>query len=149
MAGTPGDLQTAKDFLALLQSELGAVSPSVSSTSSEPIFPAGTVESRNATLSIPKLNAPTAWIDTYYPVMNTPLDHSVEILGDDGEVVWKADLEEVAEIQDPDAHKYAEAVTTWHGLSRGGEVTGKLVYANYGRQEDYKAPSSPRKSKKY
>ena len=25
------------------------------------------------------------------------------------------------------------------GLSRGGEVKGKLIYANYGRQEDYKA----------
>ncbi|THH30685.1 hypothetical protein EUX98_g3498 [Antrodiella citrinella] len=139
LAGTPGDLQTAKDFLALLQSELGAVSPAPLAPSSEPIFSAGTQESRNATLSISKLNKPTAWIDVYYPVMNTPLDHSVEILAEDGSVAWKAALEEVAEPQDPDAHKYAEAVTTWHGLSRGGEVKGKLVYANYGRQEDYKA----------
>jgi len=139
LAGSPGDLQTAKDFLTLLQSELGAVSPAPTSPSSEPIFSAGTPESRNATLGITKLNAPTAWIDVYYPVMNTPLDHSVEILDEDGSVGWKAALEEVAEVQDPDAHKYAEAVPTWHGLSRGGEVKGKLVYANYGRQEDYKA----------
>lgn len=137
MAGTPGDFDTAKDFLTLLQNELGAVSPADSD--SEAIFSAGTRESRNATLSIPTLNEPTAWIDVYYPVMNTPLDHSVEILEEDGTVAWKADLEEVADVQDPDAHKYAEAVPTWHGLSRGGEVKGKLVYANYGRQEDYKA----------
>ncbi|TCD69886.1 hypothetical protein EIP91_005963 [Steccherinum ochraceum] len=138
LAGTPGDLQTAKDFLSLLQTELGATSPA-EPASAEPIFSAGTPESRNATLNIPTLDKPTAWIDVYYPVMNTPLDHSLEILGEDGEAAWKAELEEVAEVQDPDAHKYAEAVPTWHGLSKGGEVKGKLIYANYGRQEDYKA----------
>ncbi|KAH8094878.1 Zn-dependent exopeptidase [Cristinia sonorae] len=143
LAGSPGDFQTAKDFLTLLQTELGAVSPAGDS-SSDPIFSAGTVESRNATLSITNWKTashkPTAWIDVYYPVMNTPLDRALEILDEDGkEVVWKAELEEVAEVGDPDAHEYAEAVPTWHGLSKGGEVKGKLVYANYGRQEDYKA----------
>ena len=28
---------------------------------------------------------------------------------------------------------------TWHGISRGGEAQGKLVYAHYGRKEDYDA----------
>ncbi|CAL1701233.1 unnamed protein product [Somion occarium] len=134
LAGSPQDLVTAKDFLALLQTELGIKPPS-----EEPLFSAGTTASRNATLSIPKLTAPTAWIDTYYPVLNTPLDHSVEILEDDGSVAWKAKLEEVADETDPDAGKYFEEVLTWHGLSKGGEVKGKLVYGHYGRQEDYKA----------
>lgn len=137
MAGTPGDFDTAKDFLALLQRELGAVAPTGSD--SQPIYSAGTIESRNATLSIPSLSAPTAWIDVYYPVMNTPLNHSVEILDQDGKVVWTAPLEEVADEKDPDAGKYFDAVPTFHGLSRSGDVKGKLVYANYGRQEDYKA----------
>lgn len=134
MAGTPGDFDTAKLWLSLLQTELGAVAPE-----SEPIYSAGTAESRNATLSIPHLNAPTAWIDVYYPVMNTPLNHSVTILGEDGLPVWIAPLEEVADETDPEAGKYFEAVPTFHGLSASGEVTGKLLYANYGRQEDYKA----------
>ncbi|KAI0346834.1 Zn-dependent exopeptidase [Trametopsis cervina] len=136
VAGSPQDFESAKDFLAVLQKELGAVNPA---ETGEPIYSAGTVESRNATLSITSLDKPTAWIDVYYPVMNTPLNHTVNILDDEGKTVWSALLEEVADETDPDAAKYAEAVTTFHGLSRSGEVKGKLVYAKYGRQEDYKA----------
>ncbi|EMD40935.1 hypothetical protein CERSUDRAFT_71180 [Gelatoporia subvermispora B] len=132
MAGTEGDFKTATDFLELFQTELGAVAPE-----SPPIYSAGTVESQNATLSIPSLHTPTAWIDVYYPVMNTALDRSIQILDDDGNAVWTAELEEVADDTDPDAGKYYDAVPAWHGLSKGGEAKGKLVYANYGRQEDY------------
>ncbi|KAI0082390.1 Zn-dependent exopeptidase [Panus rudis PR-1116 ss-1] len=134
LAGSPQDLITAKYFLDILQRELGITPPS-----EEPIFSAGTEESRNATLNIAQLTKPTAWIDTYYPVMNTPVNHSLEVLDEDGKATWKADLEEVADDTDPDAGKHAESVLAWHGLSKGGEVQGKLVYANYGRQEDYKA----------
>lgn len=137
MAGTPGDFETAKDFLALLQEHFGAVAPVADGA--QPIYSAGSVASRNATLSIPHLAAPTAWIDVYYPVMNTPLNHSVAILGADGAPVWAAPLEEVADATDPEAGRYVEAVPVFHGLSRSGEVAGKLVYANYGRQQDYKA----------
>ncbi|CDO76560.1 hypothetical protein BN946_scf184982.g19 [Trametes cinnabarina] len=132
MAGTPGDFETAKDFLKLLQTELG-----ISAPSDLPIYSAGTPQSRNATLGITKQKAPSAWIDTYYPVMNTPLDHSLQILDDDGNAVWTAALEEVADDTDPEAGKYYNAVTTWHGLSKGGSAKGRLVYANYGRKEDY------------
>lgn len=135
MAGTPGDFDTAIDFLHLLQKELGIEKPS-----KEPVFSAGSTESRKATLNIPKLRSPAAWVDTYYPVMNSPLDRSLEILNDDGTVSWKADIEEVSEgVLDPDAEKYALAVPTFHGLSRGGEVQGRLVYVNYGRKEDFDA----------
>ncbi len=134
LAGSEGDLKTAKDFLTLLQQELGIVAPETT-----PIYPAGTTESRNATLSISSLSSPTAWIDIYYPVMNTPLDRSLEILDDGGNSVWKANLEEIADETDPDAGEFSNAVPTWHGLSKGGEVTGKLVYAHYGRQEDHQA----------
>lgn len=102
-----------------------------------PLFAAGTPESRNATLGITELQVPTAWIDTYYPVMNTPLDHILEIMDDKGNAVWTANLEEAADFTDPDAGKYYDAVTTWHGLSRGGSAKGKLIYANYGSKEDY------------
>jgi N-acetylated-alpha-linked acidic dipeptidase len=135
MAGTPGDLDTAKDFLTLLQRELGTTSL----CSSEPIYPAGSAESRHATLSIPATGETKAWIDVYYPVLNTPLDRRLEILGDDGMPVWQANLEEVADEADPEAHKYADEIAAFHGLSANGEVEGKLVYANYGRKSDYDA----------
>ena len=91
MAGTPGDFATAKDFLALVQAHFGAVAPAADG--GEPIYPAGSAASRNATLSIPHTSAPTAWIDVYYPVMNTPLNHSVEILDEEtGEKVGELHL---------------------------------------------------------
>lgn len=134
MAGTSGDFETAKDFLALLQKELG-----ISSSSSQPIYPAGSAESRDATLSIPQTTETKAWIDIYYPVLNTPLDRSLEILDDNGQPVWKANLEEVIDETDEDAHKYADAIPAFHGLSADGEVEGRLIYAHYGRKQDYDA----------
>ncbi|KAI0747310.1 Zn-dependent exopeptidase [Irpex lacteus] len=137
IAGSTGDFDTAKDFLVLLQKEFNAVAPA--SGGGQPIYSAGTAESRNATLSIPTLDKPTAWIDVYYPVLNTPLNHSVEILDEDGKPFWSAPLEEDADETDPDAGKYIDSVPAFHGLSQSGEVKGKLVFANYGRQEDYQA----------
>ncbi|KAJ7129388.1 Zn-dependent exopeptidase [Mycena epipterygia] len=133
LAGSEGDLQTAKDFLSLLQGELG-----IESTSAEPIFDAGSSESRDATNSIPKTRKPKAWIDVYYPVMNTPLDgRQLQVLDADGKVAWEAELEEVADDTDPEAGEHYLSVPTFHGLSFPGDVQGKLVYANYGRKEDY------------
>ncbi|KAJ6628907.1 hypothetical protein B0H10DRAFT_1940270 [Mycena sp. CBHHK59/15] len=120
LAGSDGDLQTAKDFLALLQTEFGIPPPS-----SEPIFEAGSPESQDATLSISKARMPKAWIDVYYPVMNTPLDRSLQALDEDGKVIWEAALEEVADDTDPEAGKYFDAVPTFHGLSPSGDVQGK------------------------
>ncbi|KAJ7780979.1 hypothetical protein B0H16DRAFT_1298508 [Mycena metata] len=132
LAGSEGDLKTAKDFLNIFQTEFG-----IESTASEPIFAAGSPESQDATNSIPKTKHPRAWIDVYYPVMNTPLDRSLQLLDGDGEVVWEAELEEVADDTDPDAGAHYADVPTFHGLSAAGDVQGKLIYANYGRKEDY------------
>ena len=82
---------------------------------------------------------PTAWISTYYPVLNFPLNHSLEILGEDGYPIWTAELEEVSDGTDPEATEYATAIPAWHGFSCGGEAQGKLVYASYGQKEDYDA----------
>ena len=51
--------------------------------------------------------------------------------------MWKADLEEVADELDSDAHAYAKSTGAWHGLSHDGEAVGRLIYANYGRKRDY------------
>ncbi|KIM91173.1 hypothetical protein PILCRDRAFT_811678 [Piloderma croceum F 1598] len=132
LAGSPEDYDSAKTILALFQSEFNIDTPS-----ELPIFPAGTPESRNATLGITSSKAPSAWIDVYYPVLNTPLDRSLQILGNDGKPVWSADLAEHGDKLDPEAAKYADAVPAFHGLSKGGEVEGQLVYANYGTKEDF------------
>jgi len=121
MAGTEGDFDTAKEFLHLLQRELGIEAPS-----EDPIFPAGSPESQSAILSISHAHKPRAWIDVYYPVMNTPMGRAVQLLDDSGFAVWDADLEEHADDEDPDAGKYRDAVPTFHGLSKGGDVTGKV-----------------------
>ena len=126
LAGSPGDLTTAKDFLRLLETELGINPPST-----EPIFAAGSPESQHATRSVSNTHQPRAWIDTYYPVMNTPLERTLQIVDKNGTVIWQADLIEVADETDPEAGKYFDSVPIFHGLSRGGDVTGKLVDGNY------------------
>ncbi|PPQ63426.1 hypothetical protein CVT24_004936 [Panaeolus cyanescens] len=134
MAGTSGDLKTAKDFLEILQRELGIAAPD-----EEPIYSAGSVESRQATLSISKVKKPRAWIDTYYPVMNTPLERTLQVVNETGDVVWTADLVERADFTDIDAGRHFDDVPTFHGLSAAGDVTGTLVDGNYCTQEDYGA----------
>jgi N-acetylated-alpha-linked acidic dipeptidase len=132
LAGSSEDLEDAKVLLELFQTQFNIPVPE-----EEPIFPAGSHESRHATLNIPKLSSPQAWIDTYYPIMNTPLDRSLELIGDDGSIVWTADLVEDGDPRDPEAAKYRDYVPTWHGCSFGGEAEGELVYVNYGTKEDY------------
>ena len=126
LAGSPGDLTTAKDFLHLLETELGIKPPLT-----EPIFSAGSPESQHATRSISNTYQPRAWIDTYYPVMNTPLERTLQIVDKNGTVIWQADLIEVADETDPEAGKYFDSVPIFHGLSKGGDITGKPVDGNY------------------
>jgi N-acetylated-alpha-linked acidic dipeptidase len=132
LAGSSEDFSDAKVILELFQTEFG-----ISPPSTKPIFPAGSSESREATLNITNRenNKPSAWVDTYYPVLNTPLDRSLEILGENNDVVWSADLVEDGDPLDEDAHKYRDSVPAWHGLSKDGIAEGQLVYANYGTKE--------------
>jgi len=126
MAGTEGDLATAKDFLHLLQKEFGIAAPPI-----DPIYQAGSPASQDAIRGFTEHPRPTAWIDTYYPIMNTPLDRAVQIIDKNGTLIWEANLVEFSDDEDPEAGKYYDAVPTFHGLSRGGDVTGKLVDGNY------------------
>jgi len=132
LAGSKTDYDTAVSFLKATQKHLGIEPPHQT-----PVYSAGTPESRNATLNIPSADKPFAWIDRYFPVLDTPLDRHLELLDHDGAVVWKADLEEVADRTDEEAHKYFDAVPVWHGLSKAGNVTGQLVYAGYGTKKEY------------
>lgn len=124
MAGDRGDYATAIDFLDILQRELGI--PVTSDVL--PIYPAGSPESQHATMSTsnPHDSRPRAWIDTYYPVMNTPNSRSLQVLDSDGHVIWEADLSEHADPLDPEAGKYSDAIAAFHGLSASGDVTGRV-----------------------
>ncbi|KAI0375831.1 transferrin receptor ectodomain, apical domain-containing protein [Pilatotrama ljubarskyi] len=104
-----------------------------------PVFSAGSAASREATLAIGRLTKPNAWIDTYYPLMNTPLHRSLSILDEGGSALWEAELEEDGDPRDPDAAKHKDAVPVFHGYSADGEVEGPLIYVNYGSKEDYDA----------
>lgn len=132
LASSKEDFEDAKVILKLFQEEFN-----ISAPPDVPVFPAGTEASRNATLSIRRLSGPTAWIDVYYPIMNTPLDRALQIVDGDGNTIWDADLVEDGDPLDPEAAKYKDYIPTWHGLSRNGEAEGQLIYANYGRKEDY------------
>lgn len=132
LAGSKEDFEDAKAVLKFIQEELSINHPEVF-----PVFPAGSTDSRNATLGLTSATEPTAWIDVYYPVMNTPISSSLEIIGDDGKPAWVADLVEDGDERDPVAAKYRNAVPTFHGYSKDGEVEGELIYANYGNKEDY------------
>ena len=132
LAGSERDYDTAVGVLETIQKHLG-----ITQHHQTPVYSAGSPQSRGATLNIPFAEKPFAWIDKYFPVLNTPLDRHLEILDDDGSVAWKADLEEVVDQTDEEAHKYFDAVPTWHGLSKDGDVTGHLVYVGYGTKHEY------------
>jgi len=69
--------------------------------------------------------------------MNTPLERTLQIIDKNGTVIWQADLIEVVDETDPEAAKYFDSVPIFHGLSRGGDVTGKLVDGNYCTKDDF------------
>jgi N-acetylated-alpha-linked acidic dipeptidase len=134
VAGTDRDFQTADLFLVNLQESLGIPRPE-----QRPVFDAGSPESQAATRGIMERDSPYAWIDTYYPVMNTPVDHALQIVEDDGSVLWDADLTEHAPEGDDYAVRYADAVPAFHGMSFTGDVTGHLIYGNYCSKEVWRS----------
>lgn len=50
------------------------------------------------------------------------------------ELAWEAQIEEKPAYSDPSR----EQTLVFHGLSKSGNVTGPLIYANYGSREDFK-----------
>ncbi|KAG8716114.1 hypothetical protein FRC11_009163 [Ceratobasidium sp. 423] len=132
LAGTANDYHSSIQQLEVFRKHLGIKSIS----RSPPVFDAGSKESRQAVLSIPNITEPTAWIDTYYPLLNFPDERKLEILNDDGTPFWSANVEETPAEGDP-AGQWYDTIGAWHGLSKGGDVQGKLVYVGYGRKQDF------------
>ncbi|KAI0239377.1 Vacuolar protein sorting-associated protein 70 [Massospora cicadina] len=73
----------------------------------------------------------------YYPYLNYPAEHRVAI-SEPPELAFEAQIREDIVPEDPTSWRPDE-VPAFHGYSASGEVTARLVYVNYGRQEDFKA----------
>jgi N-acetylated-alpha-linked acidic dipeptidase len=75
-----------------------------------------------------------AQIETFSTLFPTPKSRLLELLGP---APYKAKLQEPALSIDPTSAQTAEQLPTYNAYSRDGDVTGPLVYVNYGRPEDY------------
>lgn len=75
-----------------------------------------------------------AEIATYHVLFPTPVERRVELLGADGFV---AKLNEPAFPEDPASAQQDEHLPTYNAYSIDGDVTGELVYVNYGIPDDY------------
>ncbi|KAI8145568.1 hypothetical protein BJV82DRAFT_604242 [Fennellomyces sp. T-0311] len=75
-------------------------------------------------------------IETYYPLLNYPLEQRLAIVSGPEELRYEASLKE--DIVDEDkTSSNPNATAIFHGYSKNGTALGPVVYANYGRFEDF------------
>ncbi|CAK7241312.1 MAG: hypothetical protein STHCBS139747_002773 [Sporothrix thermara] len=74
-------------------------------------------------------------VDEYYVYLNYPREggRAVQIMGDDGLPTWSALLEE----EETGGETAGHQTYAFHGLSKSGDVSGPLIYANYGSRADF------------
>ena len=77
------------------------------------------------------LDAKIEVFDTLFP---TPLERSLEMLEP---ATYKAKLEEPSLPEDPTSGQKSEQLPTYNAYSIDGDVTGPIVYVNYGTPADY------------
>jgi N-acetylated-alpha-linked acidic dipeptidase len=77
------------------------------------------------------LDAKIEEFDTLFP---TPLERSLEMLEP---VKYKAKIEEPALPIDPTSNQKSEQLPVYNAYSADGDVTGPVVYVNYGSPADY------------
>jgi len=75
-------------------------------------------------------------IEEYEVLLNYPISHCLALL--DGDTVeYEAELREDVVPEDPTSAD-PDAAPTFHGYSANGNVTGELVYANFGHIDDFR-----------
>ena len=74
-------------------------------------------------------------IETYEVLLNYPISHRLALLNN-GSVEFEAALREDIIPEDPTSAN-PDQVPTFHGYSANGNVTGELVYANFGQISDF------------
>jgi N-acetylated-alpha-linked acidic dipeptidase len=67
----------------------------------------------------------------------TPKERLVELKDAAGKTAFTATLKEPVVAEDPTSNQTAEQLPTYNAYSADGDVTGPLVYVNYGTREDY------------
>ncbi len=75
-----------------------------------------------------------ARIESYDVLFPTPKERVLELLGP---TPFKASLEEPPVAADPTSSQKSEQLPSFNAYSVDGDVTGPLVYVNYGRPSDY------------
>ncbi|KAI7848657.1 hypothetical protein BDC45DRAFT_302747 [Circinella umbellata] len=75
-------------------------------------------------------------IETYYTLINYPLKRRLALISGPEELQYEAELREDV-VDEDETSKNPDVVPTFHGYSKNGSVTGPVVYANYGRLEDF------------
>lgn len=75
-----------------------------------------------------------AQIETFDVLFPTPKERVVELLEP---TRYTAKLQEPPVPGDPTSNQQSEQLPTYNAYSRDGDVTGPLVYVNYGRPKDY------------
>jgi len=73
-------------------------------------------------------------IETFYVLFPTPKERKLELLMPPK---FTATLAEPPVAVDPTSNQQSEQLPTYNAYSIDGDVTGPLVYVNYGRREDY------------
>ncbi len=75
-----------------------------------------------------------AKIETFYVLFPTPRERKLELIAP---TQFTAKLEEPPVKIDPTSDQQAEALPPYNAYSADGDVTGSLVYVNYGTRKDY------------
>ncbi len=75
-----------------------------------------------------------AQIENFYVLFPTPKERLVELIEP---TKFTASLKEPAIPEDPTSNQTSEQLPTYNAYSADGDVTGPLVYVNYGTREDY------------
>jgi N-acetylated-alpha-linked acidic dipeptidase len=75
-----------------------------------------------------------AQIEQFEALFPTPKTRHLELLG---EKKFVAKLEEPTIAIDPTSNQHGEQLPTYNAYSKDGDVTGPLVYVNYGAPDDY------------
>ena len=78
-----------------------------------------------------------AAIENFYVLFPTPKERLVELLDASGAKKFTASLQEPVVPEDPTSNQTSEQLPTYNAYSGDGDVTGPLVYVNYGTREDY------------
>jgi len=75
-------------------------------------------------------------IEEYEVLLNYPVSHRLALLDGD-KIEYEAELREDVIPEDPTSAD-PDVIPTFHGYSAAGNVTGELVYANFGHIDDFR-----------